>query len=129
MTEQEKREKVIKWLEHCVTTDIIDSCVKAHCPYLGGSTKGNCITNLMRDALALLKAQKPRLVTCEEWDKWRHIKDGERDPLFLQLDHTGGVWILKPDAWHEVAFLTGEIKVWDKKPSVEEMVVKWNDKT
>ena len=53
MTEQEKREKVIKGLECCGYTNFMDKCQE--CPYDGK----DCFHRLKTDALALLKAQEP----------------------------------------------------------------------
>lgn len=61
MTEQEKREKVIKGLECIISSGnagMRDDC--ANCIYPGG---GDCLAPALRDALALLKAQEARLVT------------------------------------------------------------------
>ena len=52
------RENVIKALEICVREADFSVCVEEECPYIGGSKNGNCITNLERDALALLKEQE-----------------------------------------------------------------------
>lgn len=52
------REKVIKGLEICVGGDDFSVCMRNECPYIGGSQDGYCITNLERDALALLKEQE-----------------------------------------------------------------------
>lgn len=68
----DKREKVIKGLEYCAA-----SCKGAWddnngCPYmsdfcsLGPNYNGRCVDLLCADALALLKAQKPRLLSVEE---------------------------------------------------------------
>lgn len=62
------REKVIKALQQCVGYEDVDNkytCIydgdtNPNCPY--GGTGGNgvsCMTKMMRDALALLKAQEP----------------------------------------------------------------------
>lgn len=59
------REKVIKGLECCVTMpDIYPRCEE--CPY--ADADGTCanMNGLHRDALALLKAQEPRVMTLEE---------------------------------------------------------------
>ena len=48
-------ENVIKGLEICVEETDFSVCIKEECPYIGGSENGCCITNLERDALALLK--------------------------------------------------------------------------
>ena len=37
---------------------------------------------LVLDALALLKAQEPRVLTAEEYDAWIDIPFTERDPVF-----------------------------------------------
>ena len=59
------REKVIKGLECCVRT--IDDCECAdNCPYETQCWEGTMYLDLMRDALALLKAQEPRVMTLEE---------------------------------------------------------------
>ena len=73
MTEQEKREKVIKGLECIISSGnagMRDDC--ANCIYPGG---GDCLAPALRDALALLKAQeaKPVHVTAEI----NHRKVGE----------------------------------------------------
>ncbi|MBQ1553953.1 MAG: hypothetical protein IIZ68_00710 [Clostridia bacterium] len=71
----DKLEKVIKWLECCSQgakepyTPTIRYC--AECPYLESEIP--CARALARDALELLKAQEPRLMTLEEvhdmaWD-------------------------------------------------------------
>ena len=61
MTEQEKREKVIKGLEHEIArTNIADlewlDCVEV---------------SLLRDALALLKAQEPRMISWQDAESMR----------------------------------------------------------
>jgi hypothetical protein len=64
------REKVIKGLECCSKGDSADC---DNCNYHGAMTDVPCESTLMRDALALLKAQEPRVMTLEEvnaldWD-------------------------------------------------------------
>lgn len=54
MTEQEKREKVIKGLEWCLLETGCNGC-----PYRNDCDDG---TNMEKDALALLKAQEPVMV-------------------------------------------------------------------
>ena len=58
------REKVIKGLECIVSSGhdgMKDDC--ANCIYSGG---GDCLAPALRDALALLKAQEPRVLTLDE---------------------------------------------------------------
>ena len=58
MTEQEKREKVVKGLECCMITP--DFC-RDDCPYIGkGDENDYCNEKLFKDVLSLLKAQKPK---------------------------------------------------------------------
>ena len=63
MTEQEKREKVIKGLECCSKGDCADC---DNCTYHGIQTDVPCESTLMRDALALLKAQVPRVMEFDD---------------------------------------------------------------
>jgi len=60
MTDQEKREKVIKGLEACLEG------LSEICPYKDSDAPGGCKDELMYDALTLLKAQEPRVMTPEE---------------------------------------------------------------
>jgi len=57
------REKVIKGLKCCAGDDV-NLC--DNCPYLGCSTDRYCFGNMAADALALLKAQEPRVLTLED---------------------------------------------------------------
>ena len=62
------REKVIKGLECCIITPDICSDV---CPYFGKCDENDyCDEKLFKDALALLKAQAPRLMTLGELTVW-----------------------------------------------------------
>lgn len=85
MTEQEKREKVIKGLM-CIAGDVV-FC--AHCKYsdVNGSGRGDrCKRDCAKDALALLKAQEPRVLSVADiidehitpdiiWVERRHEND------------------------------------------------------
>lgn len=76
------REKVIKGLFICSGDD--PDC--QNCPYYGEYGDGfGCETIMQRDALSLLKAQEPRVMTLEE------IKDGE--PYWLS---TGKEFAVRP---------------------------------
>ena len=70
------RERVIKWLEICIK-GCDDSCpYKKECESNGGFIEP------MRDALALLKAQEPRVMTLEEYEAWIDTPFTERNPVF-----------------------------------------------
>lgn len=58
MTEQEKREKVIKELECCISLNHNGSKC-ANCDYADEFHNGDCETYLLSDALTMLKAQEP----------------------------------------------------------------------
>jgi hypothetical protein len=63
MTEQKKREKVIKGLEHCIA-DNCDLCPydeNVDCPGFDPTPK-----TLLADVLALLKAQEPRVIDFDD---------------------------------------------------------------
>lgn len=77
-------EKVIKGLECCVAQPL-PKCEA--CPYEADTEEGTCflMDKMHEDALALLKAQEPRVMTIEEieqWnqpDVWMEMKDGKPD--------------------------------------------------
>ena len=63
MSNQDKREKVIKGLELCLTPpnsreDGVEVCHE-ECPYFTAYNMGDCVRSLAKDALALLKEQEP----------------------------------------------------------------------
>lgn len=67
MSEQEKREKVIKAFEFCLMPpsekEIEDDiCSHEDCPYYREYNGGKCISAAVSDALALLKAQEPAFI-------------------------------------------------------------------
>lgn len=60
----DNREKVIKGLECCTKGDEVQFCRDEGCPY--ADVPDDCMGDVMRDALELLKAQEPRVMTLEE---------------------------------------------------------------
>ena len=58
------REKVIKGLECCNTRSEEAGC--EYCPYFSGLLSVRCVFELQRDALELLKAQEPRVMSLDE---------------------------------------------------------------
>lgn len=60
--EHDMREKVIKGLECCTTQGF--GCIEnKNCPYGVQRYGGYCVDSMLRDAIALLKAQEPRVMT------------------------------------------------------------------
>ena len=123
------REKVIAAYE-CSNEKLPDKrCEK--CPFgyeyldqTGDTYFVGCNTErMMVDAIDLLRAQEPREITKEEWEQWKKTPDGKRDPLyFMWVDCAPGLWITSHERINEVAYLTGEIKIWNKKPSYDVMM-------
>lgn len=102
----DKREKVIKGLECCAECG---KC-KSECPYDGknDSTYG-CTTQLAKDALALLKAQEPRVMTKEEIKDYLDDPDGDKKPLWLE--------------WHSIPALSG----WVLASQVSDLMKRYMD--
>lgn len=73
------REKVIKGLRCCAY-----GC-RAECPYF--DIVDGCVGVLCADALALLKAQEPRVMTLEELEDWD-------DPVFFETFETDMYYVL-----------------------------------
>ena len=78
------REKAIKGLETCRISGTREDCEGYGCPYFiyNDAVSDECQVHLFEDAIALLKAQEPRVMTLEEYDAWTDIPFTERDPIF-----------------------------------------------
>lgn len=96
--EQEKWEKVIKGLERCIVDVYDEPC---NCPYDGD---GGCINSLICDALALLKAQEPRVMKVGEVRKWVNSDRVTREPVAIEIRGGMCAWIIDD----EVRELPGE---------------------
>lgn len=130
MNEQEKRERVIRGLEEvvhdfheevdewgCYTPDELRGGTTVDCDWFYG------VLEKCEDALALLKAQEPRVMTAEEVAslttdicKWLWIEEAQRVTwnmhcvrAFVYSRHpdTGGFYIME-NAWHDVVKLEGD---------------------
>ena len=97
-------EKVLKGLESCLFKDGFGDC--ENCPY---RIPGGC-DDLLHDALSLLKAQEPRVMTLEELDaiyqtKERHTWPFNTPPwLWMTVNpdvrQTRGFWI----CWRDIMY-------------------------
>ena len=96
-----EREKVIKALEHCV--EKLDTVTnKAHgfnctiCPYFADCDSTGYLVGLplMLDALALLKAQEPRMMKVGEVRNWVHSDRTTREPIFIEMRSGVCAWII-----------------------------------
>ena len=86
MTEQNKQENVIKGLECCLNASLGEPICPT-CTYRfdkNGVETGDCEINLLKDAIALLKAQEPRVMTLEE------VKDFNWDYCYLEEERLPG---------------------------------------
>ena len=102
------REKVIKGLE-CCDNDDCDNC-----PYFRSCVEndfGTCRATLHRDALVLLKAQEPRVMTLEELSGIYVEFKGDLVPMSLPHFDLGKIICSMQDGW---------CRLWSSKPSVEQ---------
>lgn len=76
MTEQEKREKVVRGLEWCLFETGCNGC-----PYRNDCDDG---TNMEKDALALLKAQEPVVMAGAELTDAELIEEIRKAPIVLK---------------------------------------------
>ena len=132
MTEQEKREKVIKGLECCLDIqsgwkDAIYVCQT--CPYTGNETPCETLAPLMEDAIALLKAQEARVMTLEEVKQWCETHPHKQNPIWVEFQHGYG-----NDGWRVGLVNSGlllwckdkEARFWTFRPTEEQSkAVKW----
>lgn len=121
MTDNEKLERVIKGMECCSREDIGDC---NNCPY--NINDMHCDIGMMRDALALLKAQEPRVMTVDEMNQllngdtvWVEISDGRLLPMMVEdgtLMRWGYMWRICDEAF--CAHEEGECaaRAWTSRP-------------
>lgn len=128
------REKVIKGLEWCMN-EKHDCYREKGCPYENEGEDIGCKYALHRDALALLKAQEPRLLRLDEIKMlglmWHESHNGFVQPVICQ-NYEYGV-----DRSVEFIMVHGTIcnsintfgklwRVWTSKPTdAQRMAVKW----
>lgn len=133
MIDAEKREKVIRGLERCSGTAIFESECPIDCPYyLTTNPLGeDCCERLIKDALALLKEQEPRVMTYEE------IKDNMGVPVWVEYadnenwngygvptsDHKAYIMIYGANAYCANYARSNNVawRCWTSRPSPEQM--------
>ena len=120
------REKVIRGLECCLNGPM--QCIK--CPYISevGKTVPNCVKTMRTDAISLLKAQEPRVMTLEEVLAWIDSSPMRRDPIFEDSKGKLGEWI-DPFDDYDTADIVGygsNVRCWTSRPTKEQRKkVKW----
>jgi hypothetical protein len=89
------------------------------CPYDGK----DCWTRLKRDALSLLKAQEPRVMTLEEAQKWVEIPLESRDPVFYEdrtLERAWWIWNADDRRTYLPTIIGGIGRFWTSRPTDEQ---------
>ena len=139
------REKVIRALTFCCY-DIHDGDCNPDCPYYDACSVGSPVPAVMYDALALLKEQKPRVMTLEEaretlrTAEFLYCEDKNDDTraggLLRGVRNGSDYWDLingeymTPDCLDEGEDLESEygktFRFWTSRPSPEQMrETKW----
>lgn len=77
-------------------------------------------------AIELLKEQRARELTIEEWREWK--TNQRRDPICMLWENdTSPMWVLSPNDIHEPALLIGKLKLFNGKPTHEQCkAIKWD---
>lgn len=131
MTDAERREKAVQGLELCLKglSDL--------CPYKDSDAPGGCRDELMYDAMMLLCAQVPRVLTLEEADKapyvWLESKEGGlgiRRIRIVPIDSTAiSIQTFgQPDTIGNIYEFEKRFRCWNAKPTDEQRkAAKWND--
>lgn len=122
------RGKVIRGLECCMRPNDTNLC--GECPYSETSdTLFGCMQRTMYDALSLLKAQEPRVMTLEEVQTWATADPELRDPVFYEdLILKKRWWITHDnDGIYLPAVRAGEGRCWTSRPTDKQReATPWN---
>ena len=120
-----ERERVIKALGFCLMPPSIeelenDICSHEDCPYYREYNGGKCVSTVAKDALALLKAQEPRLV---EPNDFENADDYNWLPAWCEERTGAGYWeMILPDALDEK-----DVRYWTGRPTDEQRAKEpWN---
>lgn len=115
-----EREKVIKGLELCGYQEGMPQCDS--CPYDGKQ----CWKRLKTDALALLKAQEPHIVTIADYENNPNVdKDGNL-AVWRESRHLNGIayhndgWVILNRNRVEGWFNSEMIRFWTSRPTDEQ---------
>lgn len=134
MTDAEKREKVIRGIEYC----LLRSQEKVHCgdcPYWYDDFESGChVYDMMRDALALLKEQEPRMLTESEAKQYTNGEEkyeySDKPPLYIEHKKAQPFYIKWATlevvgAWMKDLNMKQEygktFRFWTSRPSPEQM--------
>ena len=130
------REKVIDSIERCIC-HVPDAC--RECAYDAGHPYNECVEMLLRDALELLKAQEPRVMSLEEvhemaWDYCYLEEEVIKDKV---LQKYSGKYRIKCITWPSIASCVLAFgdeaygkrwRCWTSRPTDEQRkAAKWDD--
>lgn len=129
MTDAERYEKVVEGLELCLKglSDL--------CPYKDSNAPGGCRDELMHDALMLLEAQKPKIISLNEADRlpyvWLESDQGGLGVRRVEIDPEDSrtVYVMSfglRTTIHEARTFKRHFRCWSEKPSdAQRRGVKW----
>lgn len=119
----DKRKKVIKGLECCRGYCDEDT----GCPF-DEFEPFDCQEQLHADAIALLKAQEPRLLTKQDFENNPDLDSGGRMPVWIEYrrddEEWAEYWDDTDDEWalvYQYNFESESYRCWNKKPTREQM--------
>ena len=128
------REKVIRAIECCTNKVCIYTDTEKECPYWEMCDKyfEDCTTALAKDALALLKAQEPRVMTLEELADWHKKPESEREPIYVEYLPNSGLgtskWTIEyfgfnPNLYpnKNSGYYGKWLRCWTSRPTLEQM--------
>lgn len=130
------RGKVIYSIERCIC-HVPDAC--RDCAYDAGYPYNECVEMMLKDALSLLKAQKPRVMTLDEvhemsWD-YCYLEEEVIKDKVLQI--YSGKYRIKCITWPSIASCTLTFgdeaygkrwRCWTSRPTDEQRKAeKWNE--
>ena len=128
-----KIEKVIKGLECCAAMSG-DECRK--CPYSAECRDTDLpygMPHLAADALVLLKAQEPRLITVKDFENNPNVDHNESLPAWIEYkrdEDWSEYWEDQSDEWgicRKDSIIYKSMRYWTSRPSKEEMeAIPWN---
>lgn len=127
--------KIVKRLEYCIENkcDICQEIEASGFPWIDGRCYG--FTERLYDALALLKAQEPRVMTIDEVGTWVMIDRVDRAPIVVEVRNRFIAWVVGDEYYDlpecESLNLSSEFynktwRCWSSWPTTGQMeAVKW----
>ncbi len=124
------RAKVIKAMEFCLTpydrreSGDADVC-HTECPYFRAYNMGDCIRAMAKDALTLLKAQEPRLMTADDFIDNPNADSEGFLPAWIEYRRDGewaDYWDDQQDEWSTADGISNDgYRLWTERPTEEQM--------